>query len=923
MSVAVGARLGIYEVVSAIGAGGMGEVYRARDTKLNRDVAIKVLPGSLSGDPDRLARFSREAQLLAALNHPNIAAIHHVEDTAAGPALVMELVEGETLADRIARGPIPIDEALPIAKQIAEALEAAHEQGVIHRDLKPANIKVTPNGQVKVLDFGLAKLNESRASNVSNEPNALSMSPTITSPAMTGIGVLLGTAAYMSPEQAKGRPADKRSDIWAFGCVLYEMLTGRRAFEGDGVSDTLAAVIRAEPDWGRLPPDTSDPIRLVIRRCLEKDPRQRIPDAVIAAFLIEEEATFAPSGSQHPASIGQRVDAAVSEVRQELARVIRRRAVAYAIAGVAAALCAGITVWTVMRTDPPSVYRWLLTTNRQDPLIVGGMEVDLAVTPDGKKVIYHSATHLLVQPLDQLEPTVLAGVGVTRTPFVSPDGQWIGFFDEGSVLKRVPMTGGEPITVTPLDGFGPRGATWGDDGSIVYATSTVETGLMRVPATGGMPTVLTRPDPTKGELDHFWPEFLPGGHAILFTIAAASGALTDAQVAILDLSTHSITTVVRGGYHAHYVSTGHLVYGVGGSLRAAPFDLARLRVTGNSVPIVESVVTTPEGGLDVAVAPTGTLTYVPGRGIVGAQRRLVWVDRAGREEPLSAPIRAYQYLRVSPDGTRVALDIRDQDRDIWIWTFATKTLTRLTFDPAQDSFPVWTRDSRDVVFLSLRGGVPGLYSQSADGSGSARLLTKNAMIRTPTSSSPDGRLLLINETTGSQTDLLTLSIAQPPGFSGPTEPQPLIATPVAEANGEISPDGRWLAYQSSDTGREEIYVRPFPNMNDGRWQVSTAGGRTPVWSHRGDELFFKSPDGAIMKVQVEAGQSWRAGPPMQLARPGFFPSVAAFPRQFDVSPDGRRFLVIKDANVEAGQTPNQIAVVQNWFNELTRLAPAN
>jgi len=878
----------------------MGEVYRARDARLKRDVALKILPESLATDPERLARFQREAEVLASLNHPHIASIYGLEDSNDAHAIVMELVDGETLAERIARGPIPIDEALPIAKQIAEALEAAHEQGVIHRDLKPSNIKMQPNGTVKVLDFGLAKLAESTALANANRA-AISMSPTITSPALVSeAGVLLGTAAYMSPEQARGTEADKRSDIWAFGCVLYEMLSGKRAFEGETVSDTIAAVLRAEPNWNALPTETPAAIRLLIRRCLEKDRRERIHDAAVGEFLIKERATLATSGVTYQASMW-------------------RRLVVFGVGALAAAALGGGAVWTAMQADPPSVYRWMLTTSPKDPLILGGMETDLAITPDGRRVIYHSATHLLVQPLDQLEPTILAGIGVTRIPFVSPDNQWIGFFDEGGVLKKIPMTGGPPVTVTALDGFGPRGATWGEDGSIVYATSTVDTGLLRVPSTGGIPTVLTKPDPGRGELDHMWPEFLPGGRAVLFTITATSGTPGDSQIAVLDLDTGSVKTVLRGGHHARYAFPGHLVYGAAGTLRAVSFDLAHLQVTGNSVPIVESVVTTPEGGIDVAVAATGTLAYVPARGTVGAQRTLAWVDRTGHEEPLPVPIRAYQYLRVSPDGTRVALDIRDQDRDVWIWTFATKTLTRLTFDPAQDSFPVWTRDSRDIVFFSLRGGIPGLYLQAADGTGSAKLMTKNAVIRVPASSSPDGKLLLVNEMT-SQPNVLTLPLAGSADSSSPTEPQPLLATPAGEANGDISPDGRWLAYQSNDTGRDEIYVRPFPNINGGRWQVSTAGGRTPVWSHRGDELFFKSPDGDIMSVQVEGGTSWAAGQPIQIVRPGFFPSTAGFPRQFEVSSDGRRFLVIKDANVAAGQPANQIAVVHNWQEELKRLS---
>jgi serine/threonine-protein kinase len=676
--------------------------------------------------------------------------------------------------------------------------------------------------------------------------------------------------------------------------------------------------LRGEPKWDLVPLETPIAIRVLIQRCLQKDPRKRIADARTATLLIEERETFGHASAAEQAHIQRQIERAESNVRRDIARVMRRRVFAGGIATLLAVFLAGAAVWLGMRPEPPQVYRWMVTPSSADPLILGSMELDIAMTPDGKRLIYHSATHLLVQPLDQLEPTILAGVDVTRTHFVSPDSEWVGFFDESSALKKVPITGGRPVTVTAPDGFGPRGATWGEDGSIVYATSAVDTGLKRVSAAGGMATVLTKPDPRRGEVDHFWPEFLPGGRAVLFTITAASGALSDAQVALLDLSTGSVKVLLRGGYHAHYVATGHLVYGAAGALRAVPFDLTHFEVTGNSVPILESVVTTPEGGIDVAVAATGTLAYVPARGTVGAQRTLVWVDRTGREEPLPVPIRAYQYLRVSPDGTRVALDIRDQDRDIWIWTFASQRLTRLTFDPAQDSFPVWTRDGRSVVFTSMRGGVPSLYWQAADGTGSASLLTTDPVIRVAASSSPDGKLLLVNDM-GAQPNLLMLPLSASAGSSAPTTPQPLIQTPSGEANGEISPDGRWLAYQSNDTGRDEIYVRPFPDINGGRWQVSTAGGRTPVWSRGGDELFFRSADAAIMGAHVETGTSWRASQPIQLARPGFFASAGAFPRQFEISPDGRRFLVIKD--VGGAQSPNQIAVVQNWTGELKRLVP--
>jgi len=503
------------------------------------------------------------------------------------------------------------------------------------------------------------------------------------------------------------------------------------------------------------------------------------------------------------------------------------------------------------------------------------------------------------------------------------DGQSVGFFDGNSTLKRIAITGGPAVTVAPPDGFGVRGATWGDDGTIVFATSSPATGLQRVSAAGGMPTVLTRPDPGRGEVDHFWPEFLPGRQTLLYTITSSTGNLDEAQVAVLDLRTGTSKMVLRGGHHAHYVpATGHLIFGARGSLRAVSFDPTRLEVTGSPVPILDEVVTSYEGSVEVAVAANGTLAYVPGRGGVGARRSLVWVDRTGREEPLAAPARAYQYLRLSPDGTRVALDIRDQDQDIWIWAFAGQTLTRLTFDAAQNLFPTWTTDGRRIVFTSSRTGNANLYSQLADGTGTVSRLTDSPYTHVPASVSPRGDALLFNETTPqTSSDLLLLPFAPdavPPNGAA----QPLMRTMAAEANGEISPDGRWLAYQSNETGRDEIYVRPFPDVDAGRWQISTAGGRTPLWSRRGDELFFRSPDGGVMGARVERGPSWQAGQVMQVVRPGYFESPGAFPRQYELAPDGQRFLMIREAGVDQGPAP-QIVVVQNWSEELKRRVPTN
>src|SRR5688572_17378078 len=588
----------------------MGEVYRATDNNLKRSVAIKVLPALVAGDAERLARFQREAEMLAALNHPNIAAIYGLEKTPDFTALVMELVEGDDLSQRIARGAIPVDEALPIAKQIADALEAAHEQGIIHRDLKPANIKVRPDGMVKVLDFGLAKAMEP----VGRPPN-VSQSPTITTPAMmTGVGVILGTAAYMSPEQAKGRPADKRSDIWAFGCVLYEMLTGTRPFDGEDVSDTLANVLKTEPDWSALPSEIPPAIPTLLQSCLTKDRRRRVADISTALFVLEKGASLAPlAGTLSAAPLTR--------------RSLGRRVVPTTVGALVIAVVAATLTWVSTRPAapvPPRVSRLQVQSSGTAALTINGNDRDLAITPDGSRVVYvgNKGTQLFVRALDALEP-VAVFTGAPRGPFVSPDGQWIGFIDSGNTLRKVALTGGPAVTLATLDGL-PRGATWGPDDAIIVATDTQATGLQRVAATGGATTVLTRPDPARGEADFFWPEWLPGGRAVLFTITAVTGGLDAAQVAILDLQTRTSRILVRGGSHGHYVPSGpgspkrverdgnYLVYAAAGTLRAVPFDLARLETRGTPVPVVPAVVTTIFGGVDAAVAADGTLAYVSG-----------------------------------------------------------------------------------------------------------------------------------------------------------------------------------------------------------------------------------------------------------------------------------------------------------------------
>jgi serine/threonine protein kinase/Tol biopolymer transport system component len=908
MTLAPGSRLGPYEVIAPLGAGGMGEVYRARDTKLNRNVALKILPEAFASDSDRLARFTREAQTLAALNHPHIAQVYGFDDSGGVQALVMELVEGDDLSVLIAHGPMPLAEALPIARQIAEALEAAHELGIIHRDLKPANIKVREDGTVKVLDFGLAKLADPPAA---SGAVGVSQSPTITTPAMmTGLGVILGTAAYMSPEQAKGRAADKRSDVWAFGCVLYEMLTGKRAFEGEDVSDTLAAVLRGEPEWTVLPAGLPPAVRRLVQGCLAKDRTQRVGDVAVVRFALNAPVALEPAASAPGASL--------TPVPTPLWRPV---AVVTAVALSVGALATGAT-WFATRPTVPHVTRMTIATAGPAALTINGNDRDLAITPDGARVVYlgNNGSQLFVRALDALDPVPIASGVLLRGPFVSPNGQWVGFFENNTTLKKVAISGGPAIPLATLDGPS-RGATWLPDNTIVVATSNRDTGLQRVSDGGGTPNVVTHPDHTRGESDHLWPEVLPGGRAVLFTIAAQTGGLDAAQIAVLDLRTHTPTILVHGGSHAHYVASGHLVYTAGGTLRAVPFDLGRLAVSGPAVAVVPRVAVTPNGAGDFGVATDGTLVYVdaPG-GVAGGARALAWVDRTGKEEPLTAPPRAYVYPRLSPDGTRLALYVTDQQgQDIWVWDLRRATLTPFTFGPGQNSFPVWTLDSRRIVFASQLGGaVNNLWWQAADGTGAAERLTTSPYVQQPTGLSPDGTQVVFNEQTPMRgRDLFLLRL------DGTHQIAPLLQTPAEERNGIVSPDGRWVAYEADNSGgRMEIYVRPFPNAASGHWQVSTTGGTKPLWARSGRELFFIGADSALMRVPVEAATTtWNHGAPTKLLEPRYFTGGGNTGRTYDISLDGQRFLMIKSPGGDSPTALPSVIVVQHFDEELKRLVP--
>jgi serine/threonine-protein kinase len=872
----------------------MGEVYRARDTKLNRDLAIKVLPDPVAGEPERLARFTREAQTLASLSHPNIAHIHGLEEFAGVRALVMELVAGDDLSDRIGCGAIPPDQALPIATQIAEALEAAHEKGIIHRDLKPANIKITPDGIAKVLDFGLAKACAGDAAG----PD-LSRSPTVTSDG-TREGVILGTPAYMSPEQARGLVIDKRTDVWAFGCVLFEMLTGRRAFAGDTVPDTIAGILEREPEWSALPGGTPPTVKRLLTRCLEKNLKRRLQHIGDARIELED-ALDAASLTAEPSVTPRQ-------------RPIRLSWLIAAFASLVALVAVGALTWNARaarqgQIPPPRISR--LTMAASGTAAVALSSRSLAITPDGTRVVYvgNNHTQLFVRPLDRIDPTPIAtGVAPLNFVLVSPDGQWVGFV-EGNSLRKVAITGG-PVVTLAADVIG---ATWAQNDTIIVASLDPAIGLQRVSASGGKMTVLTRPVQARGELAHVWPEMLPGGGAVLFTITATTGGLEAAQVAVLDLATGTAKVLVRGGSHAHYVPSGHLIYTAGSTLRAVPFDLARLETRGTPVTVLPRLATSPQGAGNFVVAADGTLAYVDAPD--PAAHTLVWVDRQGREEQLAAPARLYSEPRVSPDGTRVAVYIFDQEYDIWVWDLVRKTLSRRTFGREEEWLPVWTPDGHRLVFYADRGSGPTLFSQPADGTGAAEALSsESGVAMMPTAVTPDGTRVLFS--IGGR-DLMVLSLDT-------RRVEPLIQTPFNERNGIVSPDGRWLAYEADNSGRFEIYVRPFPNVNAGQWLLSTAGGQRPVWARSGQELFYEAPGGAmmtIMAVRVDPrGTAWNAGSPAKVLEGPYF-TQGGSRRTYDVSADGRRFLMVKRPASQVGAP--QIVVVQNWLEELKRLVPVN
>jgi Tol biopolymer transport system component/predicted Ser/Thr protein kinase len=875
----IGKTLAHYEISAQIGRGGMGEVYQAKDTKLGRDVAIKVLPEEFARDADRVARFQREAKLLASLNHPNIAAIYGLEEAEGTHFLVMELIEGDTLRDRIKSGPVPVEEALKLALQMAEALEAAHEKGVIHRDLKPANIKVTPEGKVKILDFGLAKAYVGGQENISPMD-----SPTI-SAAATQQGVILGTVAYMSPEQAKGKSVDKRADIWAFGVVLFEMLTGRQLFTGETASETLASVMKSEPEWDNLPPNLHPRIRLLLERCIEKDPKNRYSGISDARVDIQKVL------ADHSGVIVQPVTAA--EPRTRLRTMLPWLGVALVLGGI----IAGLVVWRLKPREPRPIARFSCTLPADLTLITENRQA-VTISPDGSRFVCATNKGLYLRSMDQLQGNIIPGTeGAVGTPLISPDGQWVAFLSgRDNQLKKIPISGGSPVTICSAGYI--ANALWSADNIILFDEDVKR--IMRVSADGGIPEMIF-----EGKNEYVYaPHLLPDGTNLILTLSPVDRP-TDMKIAVQSLESGTRKELFAG-QDARYLDTGHLVYVQGGTLFAVPFDADRIKVMGGPVPMVQDVAGIPAR---CAVSDFGALVYVKGEEGLSAKRIIVWVDRNGNEEAIDAPPRAYAYAHLSPDATRVALDIRDQESDVWIWDLARETLTRLTSDPAEDYGGIWNPDGTKVVY----GNQGKIYQQPADGSGSPELLHEGGGFSHEFS--PDGKYLLITDQSPYNIKLLNIDAGE--------APKPLLASKFNEYNAHISPDGRWMAYQSDRSGALEIYVCPFPDVNANLYQISTEGGERPLWNKNGRELFYFLPPGIMMSVPIETSPSFKAGTPKVLFKGEYFSRANG--TQYSVTPDGNRFLMMKDAAAKPGSAPlpQQIDVVLNWFEELKQRVPVD
>jgi Tol biopolymer transport system component len=918
MALDSGTRLGPYEILAQIGAGGMGEVYRAHDAKLNRDVALKVLPAALADDAERLARFRREAQVLAALNHPHIAQIYGFEDSGATHALVMELVEGPTLAERIAGqraegSGLPVPEILAIARQIADALEAAHEQGIVHRDLKPANIKVKADGTVKVLDFGLAKALEPVGAGGPGEAGAITHSPTITTPAMTLRGVILGTAAYMSPEQARGKTIDKRTDIWAFGCVLFEMLTGAQAFGGETISDAIASVLAKDPNWTALPASTLAPVRRLLSRCLERDVKRRLHDIADARLDIEEALAHPELGTSDSAV------ALRTPVTRPLVGVVAVVALLIGAVGAGVALrgrsAAGAPAPEVVRFTvslPPGP-----TLTQESPAA--------ALSPNGRHLVIvgredatdGASSALFLRTAGDIAVRKIRGTERSIRPFFSPDGRWIGFFRYAgnALLMKIPIDGGAPVTIARVNGTSGLtfpGADWGADGTIVFAHRSgisAFVGLSRVSASGGTPTELLAPDIARGE-EYGWPQWLPDGEHVLFSIRRPAGQ-ADA-VAVLSIKTGQKRVVVENATYGRLAPTGHLLFVRGGDLLTVTFDKQRLEASGEPI-VVQTGIGYQNGSrsADLTLAASGTAAMIfRGNTASTGASSLVWVDRQGEGTPAAALERGFRQPMLSPDGQRLLVDIDDGNgRDIWLYDFRRSLLSRLTTSGGET--PLWSPDGLSVAWPSSAEGKSHVVIRRVDGSDAEKRIWSTDEHIHLNAWAPDGRSLLLNATHGQRQDLVELTL----------EPQirarPFLESKFNEYGAAISPDGHRVAFVSDQSGQPEVYLTTRGGV--GRVQVSSGGGAEPVWSHDGREVFYRSAT-RLMGVAIRSDAVLEVGA-SQLLFDGLYVGGGRDSRDpgYAVSPDGHRFLMLRPAaNRAAG---NEVVVTLNWLEELKRLAP--
>jgi len=911
MALSPGTRLGPYEILAVAGSGGMGEVYRARDTRLDRTVAIKVLPEALLQDPGRRQRLEREARAVSSLSHPHICTLHDVGHQDGVDFLVMEYLQGETLAERLQKGPLPPDEVLRHALEIAGALDTAHRQGIVHRDLKPGNIMLTRTG-AKLLDFGLAKVIHQPAGGHDG-----SVVPTVTQGPKTRIGAVVGTPAYMSPEQVEGKEVDARSDIFSFGSVLYEMATGRRAFPGKSHISVASAILEREPEpISALRPSTPPVLDHAIRACLAKDPEDRwqsARDILLELRWVAEAASQA--GATAPAASHRHGRGLLAWLTAAMLAVV--------------AAIAAVAWWYAVHTAPARLPMRLNVELPPGKVIDRFAGAQLALSPDGTQIVVAESDdsgnrRLAMRSLDQSGFVPISGTESARVPFFSPDGQWIAFFADGK-LKKIAAQGGAPVTL--CDAPSPiRGASWGDDGNIVVAFNQGSSGLVRVPSGGGAPVPVTQFSTEKAETAHNWPQVLPGSQAVLFT-AYSSGAYDDAEITVISLKTGERKTLHRGGFCGRYLPSGHLVYLQQNTLWAAPFDLSRLTVTGAPQPVLEEVNGNFFAGGDFGFSQSGTFVYVDSKAEPSIPHSIWWLDSTGQTTPLIIPSGRYENPRLSPDGKRLAFSLAPSmaRADIWVKDLERDITTRVTHLPGRNNWPVWMPDGKSIVFSSSLQPASGIYWVRADGAGEAQRLADGKTMQSPCSFSQDGKQLAYYQWSADfrSSEIWTVPVEGDLDHPRLGKAEAFLGSQSNETVPAFSPDGRWLAYSSNESGKRELYVRPFPGPG-GKSQISTGGGSHPIWSRDGRKLFFLTPDWHIMVVDYTASSdSFSPGKPRVWSEKSLAFLGGNYP--YDLAPDGKRFVVVMSSGAagEQGRGPtDSVIVLLNFFDELRRKVPA-